>query len=114
MRVEDLLDLSLCLTFSLIVANMMMGKYSEAENMLEKTYKGFKTGGFPTGDSSYLRARFQLVNVSSNNARVLKDAGLIDEARIEGRKALELHKKVYTDKKECLTEWAVDTGKSRD
>ena len=39
---------------------------------------------------------------------------MIDEARIEGRKALELHKKVYNDKKECLTEWAVDTGKSRD
>lgn len=96
------------------VANMMMGKYPEAENMLEKAYKGFKTGGFPTGDSSYLRARFQLANVSSNKARALKDAGLIDEARIEGRKALELHEKVYRDKKECLTEWAVDTGKSRD
>ena len=96
------------------VANMMMGKYPEAENMLEKAYKGFKSGGFPTGDSSYLRARFQLANVSSNKARELKDAGLIDEARIEGRKALELHKKVYNDKKECLTEWAVDTGKSRD
>lgn len=96
------------------VANMMMGKYPEAENMLEKAYKGFKSGGFPTGDSSYLRARFQLANVSSNKARELKDAGLIDEARIEGRKALELHKKVYYDKKECLTEWAVDTGKSRD
>ncbi len=67
----------------------------------------------PQGDSSYLRARFQLANVSSNKARELKDAGLIDEARIEGRKALELHKKVYNDKK-YLTEWAVDTGKSRD
>ena len=96
------------------VANMLMGKYPEAENMLEKAYRGFKSGGFPTGDSSYLRARFQLANVSSNKARELKDAGLIDEARIEGRKALELHKKVYNDKKECLTEWAVDTGKSRD
>lgn len=96
------------------VANMMMGKYPEAENMLEKAYRGFKSGGFPTGDSSYLRARFQLANVSSNKARELKDAGLIDEARIEGRTALELHKKVYNDKKECLTEWAVDTGKSRD
>ena len=51
--------------------------------------------------------------MSSNKARALKEAGLIDEARIEGDKALKLHQKVYNDKKECLTEWAVDTGKSR-